>query len=62
MRSSRIAVIGAGIAGLVAALELAAAGFEVCLFERSASPGGKMREIEVGGRRMDAGPTVFTLL
>ncbi|MGA9025259.1 MAG: 1-hydroxycarotenoid 3,4-desaturase CrtD [Steroidobacteraceae bacterium] len=61
MRSSRIAVIGAGIAGLVAALELAAAGFEVCLFERSASPGGKMREIEVGGRRMDAGPTVFTL-
>jgi 1-hydroxycarotenoid 3,4-desaturase len=57
----RIAVIGAGVAGLVAALDLARAGFEVTVFERAATPGGKIRELEVAGSRMDAGPTVFTL-
>jgi 1-hydroxycarotenoid 3,4-desaturase len=61
MRSARVAVIGAGIAGLVATLELACKGFDVVLLERAAAPGGKMREVVVAGRRMDAGPTVFTL-
>jgi 1-hydroxycarotenoid 3,4-desaturase len=61
LRSARIAVIGAGIGGLAAALDLSRAGFEVLLFERSATPGGKLRELEIEGRRMDAGPTVFTL-
>jgi len=31
------------------------------VFERAAAPGGKMREVELAGRRMDAGPTVFTM-
>ncbi len=57
----RIVVIGAGIGGLVAALELAAAGREVVVVERAGAPGGKMREVAVAGRRLDAGPTVFTL-
>jgi 1-hydroxycarotenoid 3,4-desaturase len=61
MRSPRIAVIGAGVAGLVAAIDLARAGFEVLLFERAATPGGKMRRVCIEGRCMDAGPTVFTL-
>jgi 1-hydroxycarotenoid 3,4-desaturase len=61
LRSPRVAVIGAGIAGLVAAVDLAHAGFHVMLFEQAAGPGGKMREVEVDGLRMDAGPTVFTL-
>jgi len=59
--SPRVAVIGAGIGGLVAAVDLARAGFEVLLFEQAAGPGGKMREVEIAGRRMNAGPTVFTL-
>jgi 1-hydroxycarotenoid 3,4-desaturase len=54
-------VIGAGIAGLTAAVELAARGLAVTVVERAERPGGKMREIEIGGARLDAGPTVFTL-
>lgn len=56
-----MAVIGAGIGGLVAALELAAAGLEVTVFERAATPGGKLREIAIDGVGIDAGPTVFTM-
>jgi 1-hydroxycarotenoid 3,4-desaturase len=59
--TSRVAVIGAGVAGLAAAIDLSRTGFDVTVFERAAAPGGKMRELHVAGRRMDAGPTVFTL-
>lgn len=54
-------VIGAGIGGLVASLLLAASGREVVVLERAARVGGKMREVEVDGARIDSGPTVFTL-
>jgi 1-hydroxycarotenoid 3,4-desaturase len=57
----RIAVIGAGVGGLAASLELAARGLDVVVFEQAQAPGGKMREIEVGGMRVDSGPTVFTM-
>jgi 1-hydroxycarotenoid 3,4-desaturase len=56
-----VAVIGAGMAGLAAAVDLAAQGVRVVVLERNAAPGGKMREVEVAGRRIDAGPTVLTL-
>lgn len=61
MGTRRVAVIGAGIGGLVAALELACAGADVTVLERAAAPGGKMREVALGAARLDAGPTVFTL-
>ena len=61
MKSERVIVIGAGIGGLVSALELAAQGVEVLVLERAAQPGGKMRQVAVGGATMDAGPTVFTM-
>lgn len=54
-------VIGAGVGGLVAALELARRGVAVTVLERASQPGGKMREVEVGQVRLDAGPTVFTM-
>lgn len=57
----RIVIVGAGIGGLAAALDLAARGLQVLVLERAATPGGKLREVEVGGQRMDAGPTVFTM-
>jgi 1-hydroxycarotenoid 3,4-desaturase len=60
-RSPRIAVIGAGIAGLSAALRLRVHGCEVTVFERAASVGGKMRQLGVPGSPIDAGPTVLTL-
>lgn len=60
-RNERVAIVGAGVGGLVAALELASAGLAVTVLERSPAPGGKIREIAVNGARIDAGPTVFTM-
>jgi predicted NAD/FAD-dependent oxidoreductase len=48
---SRIAVIGAGLAGLTVAAELQAAGHAVTLFEKSRGPGGRCAT-----RRSAAGP------
>jgi 1-hydroxycarotenoid 3,4-desaturase len=61
VNTKRIAVIGAGVGGLVASLSLARQGFDVQVFERAATPGGKMRQILAGGAPVDAGPTVFTM-
>ncbi len=61
MSSRRVVVIGAGTAGLSAALSLVARGFEVTVVERAARSGGKMREAVLGNRRIDCGPTVFTM-
>lgn len=60
-RRDRVVVVGAGVGGLVAALELAHRGAEVTLVERAAEPGGKMRRVGVAGQWLDAGPTVFTM-
>jgi 1-hydroxycarotenoid 3,4-desaturase len=57
----RAIVVGAGIGGLVSALLLASRGLQVTVVEAAAGPGGKMREVEVDGARIDAGPTVFTM-
>jgi 1-hydroxycarotenoid 3,4-desaturase len=40
MRAHRVIVIGAGVGGLVAAIELANQGFAVTVVERAAAPGG----------------------
>ena len=61
MAPHRIAVIGAGLGGLAAAADLARSGADVTVFEKAAAPGGKMREVHVGGSPIDAGPTVFTM-
>lgn len=61
MASRRVVVIGAGTAGLAAALTLAARGVDVTVVERAARPGGKMRELTVGAQPIDSGPTVFTM-
>lgn len=61
MSRDRIVIIGAGMGGLAAALSLAARGEEVLVIERQQAPGGKMRRLEVGGRGIDGGPTVFTM-
>jgi 1-hydroxycarotenoid 3,4-desaturase len=58
---SHVIVIGAGMGGLSAALDLAASGLRVTVIERHPQPGGKMRELLVGDSAIDAGPTVFTM-
>lgn len=57
----RVIIVGAGIGGLAAAVELAARGLGVTVLERAAAPGGKLREVAVGPARIDAGPTVMTM-
>jgi 1-hydroxycarotenoid 3,4-desaturase len=61
MPEERIAVIGAGVGGLTAAIALAAAGFRVDLFERGHAPGGKIHRVGGDGPGIDGGPTVFTM-
>ncbi|MEI6097194.1 MAG: FAD-dependent oxidoreductase, partial [Alphaproteobacteria bacterium] len=57
----RVAVIGAGIGGLCAAIRLAVAGMSVTLVEAQEQPGGKMRTVPSAAGPVDAGPTVLTL-
>jgi 1-hydroxycarotenoid 3,4-desaturase len=63
MRHDRhhVAIVGAGMGGLAAAVDLAHRGFRVSVFEKAATPGGKMREVQVDKTAIDAGPTVFTM-
>lgn len=61
MGDAPIAIIGAGVGGLIAAIELGAAGRDVVVLEAAPHVGGKMRTQTVAGQAIDAGPTVFTL-
>ncbi len=54
-------IIGAGIAGLAAAIRLAAMGLRVTLLERHAHMGGKIRTTPSAAGPVDAGPTVLTM-
>jgi 1-hydroxycarotenoid 3,4-desaturase len=61
MGEPRVVVVGAGVAGLVAAAELSAAGCAVRLIERAHHSGGKLATAELAGRPIDVGPTVMTM-
>lgn len=59
--SDRIAVIGAGLGGLAAAVTLAARGHKVTIFEKNDWLGGKAAVWEDQGFRFDMGPTILTV-
>jgi 1-hydroxycarotenoid 3,4-desaturase len=60
-RQEQVVVVGAGIGGLACAIELARSGFPVTVVERADQAGGKLRQLDIGGCKVDAGPTVFTM-
>ncbi|MBH2004960.1 MAG: phytoene desaturase [Sphingobacteriia bacterium] len=53
-------VIGAGIAGIAAAIRLRVQGFDVQVFEQNSYPGGKLSAFSLGSYQFDAGPSLFT--
>jgi phytoene desaturase len=60
-RTDHIVVVGAGLAGLAAALHLAGRGRRVTVVEREGVPGGRVGRVDAGGYRLDTGPTVLTM-
>lgn len=59
--SDHVVVVGAGLAGLSTAIHLAGRGRSVTVVEREAVPGGRMGRLDLGGYRVDTGPTVLTM-
>jgi phytoene desaturase len=53
--------VGAGLAGLSAALRLAGAGRSVTVIERESVPGGRSGLLQKDGYAFDTGPTVLTM-
>lgn len=60
MSQSSVSVIGSGIGGLSVAIRLAVAGYEVTVYEKNDSPGGKLGLLENKGYVFDTGPSLFT--
>ena len=66
-KTDRVVIVGAGLAGLSAALRLVGAGREVTVLERESVPGGRNGLLELasptgeGTYKFDTGPTVLTM-
>jgi phytoene desaturase len=59
--TDHVVVVGAGLAGLSAALRLAGAGRKVTVVERENVPGGRNGLLEKDGYSFDTGPSVLTM-
>lgn len=55
----KVSVIGSGFSGLAAASVLAKEGFDVTVFEKNSSPGGRARKFEAEGFVFDMGPSWY---
>src|SRR6476646_189141 len=54
-----VSIIGSGIGGLSAALNLAKKGHQVTVLEATDRPGGLAKSVSVSGNTFDAGPYVL---
>ena len=61
MAERTVAIVGAGIGGLAAAIRLAARGMRVVIIEQNETVGGKMGQLQRDGFRWDTGPSVITM-
>ncbi|MBF6465667.1 phytoene desaturase [Nocardia beijingensis] len=59
--TDRVVIVGAGLAGLSAALHLVGRSREVIVVERDPVPGGRAGHADLAGYRLDTGPTVLTM-
>lgn len=59
--TENVVIVGAGLAGLSAAMRLAGAGRKVTVVERESIPGGRAGRISDRGYEFDTGPTVLTM-
>ena len=57
----KVAVIGAGLGGLSAAISLATKGYSVKMFEKNDRVGGKLNQLKREGFTFDLGPSILTL-
>jgi len=55
-----VVILGAGLAGLSAADELATAGFKTLLIDKGRVPGGRLASKSIGGANFDYGAQFFT--
>jgi len=60
-RNQRVAVIGAGLGGLSAAISLATEGFAVTVVEKNDKVGGKLNVLQRDGFSFDLGPSILTM-
>ncbi|HWM02882.1 MAG TPA: phytoene desaturase family protein [Actinophytocola sp.] len=61
MRTEHVTVVGAGLAGLSAALYLLGAGRSVTVLESADGPGGRAGSADMAGYRIDTGASVLTM-
>lgn len=55
----KVGIIGSGFSGLAAAALLAKSGYDVTVFEKNDSPGGRCRKFEAEGFIFDMGPSWY---
>jgi len=61
MPGEAVVIVGAGVAGLAAAVRLSARGVPVTVLEKEQVVGGKIRQRATPAGPVDLGPTVFTM-
>lgn len=59
--SKKTIIIGAGVAGLASAVRLQAQGYDVEIYEKEKTIGGKMNQIVEEGFTFDTGPTIVMM-
>jgi phytoene desaturase len=59
--TDQVVIVGAGLAGLSAALRLAGAGRKVTVVEKNSFPGGRNGILKTQGYSFDTGPSVLTM-
>lgn len=61
MSAKLAVVVGAGVAGLTAAIHLARAGMQVTVIEKNRNPGGRCDQLIEEGHTFDTGPTLLVM-